>query len=783
MRSTWLFTTTAAFLILASSILFANEVAINPGQLTVAKENGTQIETVKSYLSSHADNGHVRIWIYFTDKNIFDNEQFAKSAATVAMTDHARARRAKMGREKIDFADLPVNQDYLNQITAAGGKLRQVLRWLNAASFDVALTQVDAINALPFVARVRPVATLVRPNDVVELTSKEDPSMKALAPFSLNYGSHCIGQLNQIKVPAVHNLGYNGAGVIVAMFDTGFKKAHEAFAAAYSSGRVLAEHDFIFNDGETDNEAADSSNQHDHGTYTWSTLGGAVDGKLYGPAYGASFILAKTEYVPTETRVEEDNWAAAVEWVDSIGADVISSSLGYSDWYTYASFDGHTAVTTIAANRAESLGIVVCNAMGNEGPNSGTLSAPADAYKILSIGAVSSSGTIASFSSRGPTYDGRMKPEVCAQGVSTYCASATGTTTYASVSGTSLSTPLMGGCAAVLLSARPTLTPELVRMAFMQTASRASSPDNTYGWGIANLQAALGWGAHLASDVQSGTAPLTVSFTDSSYVASSSRKWLFGDGDSSLSQNPVHVYTQPGVYDVSLNIVSDGFSLADSRSKYILVTADTLTYSADTVYAGDSAVVTVSLTNTEPLYEFFIPVDYSGGGSFLSLQNYVKSGMRAEGFTASVPASDPVTGKKLIYQFTNNGTPLAPGSGPIMKLIFYTDEYSYGGLETAIDTVTLSPLKLDLVGDGFDYIPKSSAGRVVLHAVKRGDANNDGTINVGDAVYMINYIFKFGSAPRTIQSGDANYDYMLNVGDPVYLINYIFKGGSAPHNP
>jgi serine protease AprX len=273
----------------------------------------------------------------------------------------------------------------------------------------------------------------------------------------------------------------------------------------------LAEYDFIFNDYQTANEANDVSSQWDHGTYTWSTLGGAKTGTLYGPAFGASFVLAKTEDVRSETQVEEDNWAEAVEWADSLGADVISSSLGYSDWYTYASFDGHTAVTTIAANLATAYGIVVCNAMGNEGPNPGTLIAPADAYEIISCGAVGSSGTIAGFSSRGPTYDGRMKPEVCAQGVSTYCASSWGVTSYTNVSGTSLSTPLIGGCAAVLLSARPNLTPQQVRLAFMQTASKAANPDNTYGWGILNLAAALKWGANFTAANRIGQAPLSVS--------------------------------------------------------------------------------------------------------------------------------------------------------------------------------------------------------------------------------------------------------------------------------
>lgn len=448
---------------------------------------------LRTFLSDKPSEEKVKVWVYFTDKGIFDQVSFvkAKNRTQNLFPVKSLQRRAKaLKGELINFLDLPVHQLYVENIKSLGAKLRQPSRWLNAASFEVPQNILEQIALFPFVKSIKPVLTYIRKPVKEEI----QPQSKPLVP--INYGPS-YDQLQQINVPAVHTLGYHGEGVLVCMMDTGYRKDHKAFKSAYSEGRVLAEHDFINNDNNTQNETGqDATNQHYHGTYTWSALGGEVDGVLYGPAYKANFILAKTEYVPTETRIEEDNWVAGMEWADSIGADVISSSLGYLDFddgffYTRQQLDGNTAVTTIAADIAASLGIVVCNAMGNEGPGDTTLITPADADTILACGAVNSSGTIASFSSRGPTGDGRIKPEVVARGVSTYCATATDTNTFGSVGGTSLSTPLVGGCAAVLLSAHTDWVPWKVREALMYTANSALSPNNTYGWGLVNLLAAV----------------------------------------------------------------------------------------------------------------------------------------------------------------------------------------------------------------------------------------------------------------------------------------------------
>jgi len=471
------------------------------------------------FLSDRSSEDSVKVWIFFTDKGIFSQDQYQKAKANFksSLTSSALKRRLK-NKVEIDFLDLPVNQNYVDEVLKLEGKLRQRSRWLNAVSIQIQAGKIERIAQLPFVRKIKKVASFKRRPPKTEPIYGKLYRQKDLAGYGRNYGPS-LPQLDQINVPVVHDMGYEGQNVIVGMLDTGYRKDHQAFASAYSESRVLAEWDFINNDGNTQNEGDDPSGQHNHGTYTWSALGGEYDNELYGPAFKASFVLAKTEDISQEVPIEEDNWVAGMEWADSIGAEIISSSLAYSDWYVYSDFDGNTCVTTIAADIAASRGIVVCNAMGNEGPGYGTLIAPADADSILACGVVDGDGDIANFSSRGPTYDGRIKPEVVARGVATYCASASGISEYAQVGGTSLSTPLVGGCVAVLMSAHPDWTVMQTREALMMTANNASSPDTVYGWGLVNLFAALNYNPSGALTIQHNP-PLFTSNTSNPYIMS-----------------------------------------------------------------------------------------------------------------------------------------------------------------------------------------------------------------------------------------------------------------------
>ncbi|MGE5175752.1 MAG: S8 family serine peptidase [Hyphomicrobiales bacterium] len=463
------------------------------------------------------------LWVFFTDKGIADARAFAREvrAAGDRMTARARARRALEtgGRFVPDATDLPVPSSYVDAVRSTGADLRHVSRWLNAASVSADLGEARRIASLPFVRAILPLRASRRTEPVgpvsllppapgsgggggsgLEAPAPDRGAGTLRVPGGLtdalakpgNYGQS-ITQLSSINVPAAHDSGWSGANVILAMFDTGFNKAHTATVQL----KRRAEWDFVFGDSETANQANDVTSAWDHGTGTWSVAGGYWIGNLIGPAYNATFLLAKTEDVRSETPVEEDNWVAAAEWADSIGAAVISSSLAYLDFdgtvndYTYADLDGYTTVVTLGAVFAQRHGIVVCNANSNNGPSPGTLWAPADADSIVSVGAVDSGNNVASFSSRGPTYDGRIKPEVVAQGVSTTWAVASNNNSIGLANGTSLSTPLVAGCAALVREAHPEWTVEQVREALMQTADSAATPDNDRGWGRIDVVKAI----------------------------------------------------------------------------------------------------------------------------------------------------------------------------------------------------------------------------------------------------------------------------------------------------
>ena len=418
------------------------------------------------------DAGPYRVWIFFTDKGLADDAALEGVIADVAASYNTRAvkrrqlrgRHAKDGGPFFDFRDLPVHEPYVDQVTATGAQVRVRTRWLNAVSAIATRLQIDTIAKLPAVTKVQPVARSKRPEFPV--APAEEGSELPTDALVLDYGRSTT-QLTQINLIALHEAGYTGAGVLVGILDTGFRRDHDAFNQTGHEVQVVAEYDFVDNDPDTSNQTGDPSSQHDHGTMILGTLGAYYPGELVGGAYGASFALAKTEDTTGEYPAEEDNYVAGLEFLEAQGVDMTTSSLGYIDWYTQADLDGETAVTTIAMNTINDFGVHTLNAAGNENhdtnPATSSLIAPADAFLVLTIGAVTSTGNISSFSSDGPTADGRVKPELLAMGSSTATVSPGSTTTFTTASGTSLSTPLVAGAVACLIQANPNWTVEVMR--------------------------------------------------------------------------------------------------------------------------------------------------------------------------------------------------------------------------------------------------------------------------------------------------------------------------------
>ena len=417
-----------------------------------------------------------RVWVYFDKK---DKSVFTELGPA------AIKRRVKHNIFTATKYDRNIKEEYIKEIEAVGAEIKNQSRWLNAVSLVVDINQIELIQKLPFVKKIEP----VRQHKKKKATQSVDDQALVNRDFDYGLSSNQIEQIN-CRIP--HIAGYYGQGVRVLYIDTGFELNHEA----YDSLNLIGQYDFINNDqnaaNETDQEILE--NQDDHGTLCLSVMAGYAPGSLIGPAFKSEYLLAKTEIMAEEIQQEEDNYIAALEWGESLGADIACASLGYLDWYSYEDLDGNTAATTKAIDIASELGVLCVNAAGNEGNDPWYhIITPADADSVLSVGAVDANDVIANFSSRGPTFDGRIKPEVCARGVSTYCVRSNTENIYRNASGTSFSAPLAAGAAAVIMSANPEWTNMQVREAIMMTASQFNSPDNDYGHGILNTWAAINY--------------------------------------------------------------------------------------------------------------------------------------------------------------------------------------------------------------------------------------------------------------------------------------------------
>ncbi|MFC1573752.1 S8/S53 family peptidase [Candidatus Latescibacterota bacterium] len=383
----------------------------------------------------------------------------------------------------------------IEAVRDTGAQVRVASRYFYAVSVDWD-DEPHILESLPCVDRVQPVMSMERvPRDEYEkLVMRKNAGVSFQSSHLLNYGISS-DQLSLLNIPELHDMGLTGSGVTVGILDTGFDIGETGCLA-----HVAVTHTKNFVTGKADVTGDD------HGSHVLSCLGGASEGEYYGVAFDASFLLAVTDDLYTERRADEDRWVAGVEWCDSLGVDIISSSLVYNifdtedESYSKDEMDGRTSLVARAAEIAVSRGIVVVNAAGNEGNNSwGIITTPGDSEHVLAVGAVSYSGeqpVISGFSSRGPTADGRIKPDVVAPGSPVWLPRIGTADQFIVKTGTSFAAPFVSGICALIIQEHPDWTPYQVMDAVKLTAGDLGvpGPDNEYGWGLPDAVNAVHYG-------------------------------------------------------------------------------------------------------------------------------------------------------------------------------------------------------------------------------------------------------------------------------------------------
>jgi len=417
----------------------------------------------------------------------------------IALSERARSRRAKVdpGGLLVDGRDYPIRAEVVDSLAAAGVVPRRASRYLRAVSALAEAGALAAASRLEFVERIDVVRRLAR---VLPPQAKFDtPPVRAAEDYGYGFS---LRQNEMIESVPLHRAGFTGAGVRIAILDTGYDLLHPAFA----STSVIAAYDFINLDGTVDEYICPldpdytARRQNEHGTFVLGILGANLADTLVGIAPDAEYLLAKTEIVcyGTEVKLEEDNWIAAAEWADSAGADIIATSLGYhtfqdSGSYSPEDLDGNTALITRAADIAASKNILVVASAGNDGNSGwGRIGFPADGDSVLAVGAVGPDSILTGFSSPGPSADGRIKPDVVALGAAVFSAEAEPERGYGYSQGTSYSAPTVAGTAALVMQYHPDLAAAEVFARLREGADRSSQPDNRYGYGLVSTIRAVG---------------------------------------------------------------------------------------------------------------------------------------------------------------------------------------------------------------------------------------------------------------------------------------------------
>ncbi len=422
-------------------------------------------------------------YVQFTDKN---NSPYSLSNPAAYLSAKSIERRAHRG-SAFDSTDLPVNPNYLNQIKALGVNVHSKSKWLNGAT--VILTdssKMSLLRALPFVKFVQ----------YTGLNSGGSPltAKKKIMGDSPNYGA-ATTQINQLNGKYLHNLGYRAKGIVIGVIDAGFNNVNinRAFDSLRFYNRLLGTKDII-------NPSSNIYAEDSHGANVLSTMAGNIPNEYLGTAPDASYWLIRTEYAPTEYLVETDFWCAGIEFADSVGVDVVNSSLGYTQFddasmnFTYSNMNGTYSRASLAASLAAKKGIIVCNSAGNDGSKPWKyIGVPADAKGIVAVGAITTLLAPSSFTSFGPSFDGRVKPEISSLGTSSAIVNTSGLVTYGN--GTSYASPIMAGMMACYLQAAkvtyPSCNIDTMLKSVFESASLYANPSPQMGYGVPNFQTAL----------------------------------------------------------------------------------------------------------------------------------------------------------------------------------------------------------------------------------------------------------------------------------------------------
>jgi len=421
-------------------------------------------------------------WIQFTDKK---NSSFSLDKPEEYLSERSINRRIRYNIE-IDSLDLPVNAQYIDSIKTKGVEIIHVSKWMNAAAiYTDNLDTLQSIYNLDFVDEEGSTQT-----NYSMLFSPFAPSSNLceIESDTYNYGDG-EAQINLHNGAVLHNHGFSGEGMYIAIIDAGFKDLNlvSAFDSLFINHQIIGTWDFVSNDTNVYDD-------HYHGKSVLSTIAANLPGELVGTAPKAQFLLLRSEDVGSEYKIEEFNWIVAAEYADSIGVDIITTSLGYNNYdspstsYVWEDLDGHTAPISIATNIAADKGIFMVNSAGNEGSNSWKkITCPADAEKTLTVGACNVNGEYASFSSRGYSKDGRIKPDICAMGKSSSIIISDEVT---SGSGTSFSAPIIAGLVACFWQVDLKKTNFEILDLIKRHSSQYNSPDSIMGYGIPNFAAA-----------------------------------------------------------------------------------------------------------------------------------------------------------------------------------------------------------------------------------------------------------------------------------------------------